>query len=226
MGSITSSLPQALLIFAKWPEPGKVKTRLSPPLSMQEAASLYLCMLMDTLAITSRITGIHRMIFFDGDDDRAAFFQALAPDATVYQQQGMNLGERLTAAVATAFGLGHLSVAIIGTDSPHLDPKEISAAFSLLATDKADVVFGPSSDGGYYLVGLRQSKPELFRDIPWSSSKVLGESLARAKSAGLRQALLAPCFDLDTADDLRRLAALPDAGAAPQTKAFLASLPF
>ncbi len=222
----TSNLPQALLIFAKWPEPGRVKTRLSPPLTKQEAASLYQYMLMDTLAATSCLTGIHRMIFFDGDNDRAAFFQALAPDAAVYQQQGVNLGERLTAALATAFGLGYQSVAIIGTDSPHLDPQEICGAFSLLATDKADVVFGPSADGGYYLLGLRQSKPELFKGIPWSSSDVLAVSLARAKSAGLRQVLLAPCFDLDTADDLRRLAELPDAGAAPQTRSFLASLSF
>jgi rSAM/selenodomain-associated transferase 1 len=226
MRSITPNLMQTLLIFAKWPEPGRVKTRLSPPLTQKQAASLYQCMLMDTLAATSLITGIQRMIFFDGNDENAAFFQALAPDVAVYRQQGMNLGERLSAAFAVAFELGHQRVAIIGTDSPHLDSKEICSAFALLSTDKTDVVFGPSEDGGYYLVGLRQSEPELFRDIHWSSSTVLNESLARAKSAGLRQALLAPCFDLDTVDDLHRLTAFQDAVAAPQTRSFLAGLSF
>ncbi len=226
MASITFNMPHVLLIFAKWPEPGRVKTRLSPPLTMQEAASLYQCMLMDTLTATSGIRGIQRMLFFDGEDAQASFFKTLAPDATVCRQQGSTLGERLAAAFATAFERGSQSVAVIGTDSPHLDPQEICTAFSLLASDKADVVFGPSADGGYYLVGLRESKPELFRDISWSSSKVLSESLARANSIGLRQALLAPCFDLDTADDLRRLVELSETVMAPQTRALLAGLSF
>ncbi|WP_160295217.1 TIGR04282 family arsenosugar biosynthesis glycosyltransferase [Geobacter sp. OR-1] len=195
----------ALLIFAKWPEPGRVKTRLSPPLSSHEAAELYRCMLLDTLASTNAVAGINRMIFFSGGPERSADFRLLAPDAEVVMQDGENLGERLSNAFAKAFSLGYRSVAVIGTDSPHMPVERIEEAFTVLNEKKADVVFGPSEDGGYYLIALNDPQPELLRDIPWSSPETLARSLEKAEDTGLKAKLLASGFDLDTVRDLHRL---------------------
>lgn len=215
----------ALLIFAKWPEPGRVKTRLSPPLSEQHAAELYRCMLLDTLDTTAEISDVQRMIFFDGDPERAADFRLLAPDATVIRQEGSDLGERLERASEKAFAAGYRQVVIIGADAPHMPVERVMEAFDLLEQKTGDVVFGPSDDGGYYLVALNRNCPQLFRDIPWSSSETLASSREKARSAGLKTVLLQHGFDLDTFDDLRRLMEEPaQCAAAPRTTAFLTAI--
>jgi rSAM/selenodomain-associated transferase 1 len=224
MPDIDSNPLNALLIFAKWPEPGKVKTRLSPPFSAQEASDVYRCMLMDTLENTVGLKGMKRMVFFDGDPERTADFRLLAPDAEVIRQEGNDLGERLANAFERAFSIGCQKVAVIGTDSPHMPIERITEAFDFLDEKKSDVVFGPSEDGGYYLIAMKEMNPELFREIPWSQSTTLSESISRTKSVGLRHTLLAPGFDLDTTDDLRRLTSLTEPGSAPQTRSFLANL--
>jgi len=224
MKDMDSNHLNALIIFAKWPEPGKVKTRLSPPLSEQDASDLYRFMLMDTLEKTREIAGVTRMIFFDGDPERSADFRLLAPDADVIKQEGRDLGERLAHATEKAFSAGFRTVAIIGTDSPHLPVELIGEAFRLLKSESADIVFGPSEDGGYYLVAINKHCPELFRGIPWSSPATLKKSMDKAESVGLRPALLEKCFDVDNIDDLRKLRKEVSNSEAPGTLSFLSRL--
>ena len=111
-----------------------------------------------------------------------------------------DLGERMTAAFATAFAAGAGRVAIIGTDCPGLRAHHLTEAFAALET--ADVVLGPATDGGYYLLGLRQPQPELFQNKTWSTDTVLGDTLADARRLGLRVALLTELRDVDDATDL------------------------
>lgn len=213
--------PDALLIFAKYPLPGRVKTRLCPPLLPQQAADLYSCMLRDSLASSARIPSIRRLIFFDGEPACAKYFGSLAPDAMILPQIGNDLGERMANAFAQVFAAGYLSAVIIGSDAPHMPVERVTEAFALLKGGVVDAVFGPSDDGGYYLLGLRQNRLELFRDIPWSSTETLAASLNNAADAGLCVRLLTSGYDLDTIDDLRRLQREKKTGGAVQTRAFL-----
>ena len=221
---MSANHPGALLIFAKWPEAGKVKTRLSPPLSAEDAAALYRCMLLDTVDSTKGLAGIDRFLCYDGEVAREADFMAMAPDVALFRQSGRDLGERLDTAFAAAFGLGYRRVAVIGTDAPHTPASDIGSAFSLLAAGDVDIVFGPTVDGGYYLLGMKELHRELFRDIPWSSRDVLQVSIDRAESAGLKASLLGSGFDLDTIEDLKRLAALQHVGLAGRTRRLVKSL--
>jgi len=215
----------ALLIFAKYPKPGRVKTRLSPPLSPEEAAELYRCMLLDTLKKTGPFPGAIRMIFIDGSPCSNTDFQSIAPDALILKQDGAGLGERMHNAFETAFAAGCQAVVITGTDSPHMPVKRITEAFNLLNEGAVDAVFGPCEDGGYYLLGMRKLLPELFKNIPWSSPDTLTMSLEAAKSAGVKTALLPDCYDLDTIADLRRLKEeVTQSAGAPKTLSFLNSL--
>lgn len=220
---MTANHPDALIIFAKWPEPGKVKTRLSPPLTPDESAELYRCMLLDTLDATSGIVGIKRLIFFGGPAQRAADFRMMAPDADVYRQRGKDLGERLAAAFETTFANGFRRVAVIGTDSPHMPPERIPEAFSLLNGGSADVVIGPTEDGGYYLLALNKPHLGIFHDMPWSSSKLLHETIWHAEKIGLRPSQLLPCFDLDRVEDLCRLMSEQQPSTARHTREMLRS---
>jgi rSAM/selenodomain-associated transferase 1 len=163
-------------------------------------------MLLDTLDATSGIAGVCRLIFFDGPEQRADDFRMLAPDAEVYRQYGTDLGERLLHAFETAFAMGFRSVGVIGTDAPHMPFERVTNAFLLLNEENADVVIGPTEDGGYYLLAMKRIHRELFLDMPWSTAKVLENTITRAGESELLTSLLPPDFDLDTMEDLSRLA--------------------
>ncbi len=215
-------LSQALIIFARTPLPGRVKTRLTPPLTPQEAAELYRCMLLDILARTERLDRVERLLFYEDEPGAASFFRTVT-SSTPLSQRGDDLGERMAAAFATAFARGHERVAIIGTDSPDLPLAYIREAFARLDGGKADAVFGPSEDGGYYLLAMKRQHYELFRDIPWSSEGVLRESLTKADAARISYSLLPMWYDVDTAADLARPGLLNEANEAPLTRKFLKS---
>lgn len=205
MDKATFAVKKALLIFARRPIPGKVKTRLSPPLSPREATDLYQCMLEDVLENTSVLCNVDRLLFFDPGDDAEVFFQERYPGPRLFPQQGDGLGERLEHAFGVAFAMGYDAVAVIGTDSPDLPSGHVRDAFRCLEEEKADVVFGPATDGGYYLVASRKPHCGLFRGIPWSTGEVLVKSERNADSLGLTTVRLEVWHDLDTVDDLRRL---------------------
>lgn len=209
----------ALVIFAKNPVPGQVKTRLCPPLSPEECAALYRCMLIDTV---SRVRSLKAdtIIFYDGE---AGFFQQQFPALQLIRQEGSSLGERLSHAFATVHALGYGPTVVIGTDAPDLPVSFIAQAFEQLRQDR-DLVFGPAEDGGYYLVGLKAPCRCVFEDIPWSTSEVLEKSLDRAEEAALSLGLLPGWYDVDNIDDLYRPCLLDPLNGAPLTREFISAL--
>lgn len=214
-------LKKALIVFAKRPVPGRVKTRLSPPLSPGEAAELYRCMLEDVLAKTARLARLRKYLFYEGGVDAGRYFAGTVRGMTCLPQQGNDLGERMANAFRHVFAEGCEAAAVIGTDSPDLPLEFVREAFRLLESDQTATVLGPSEDGGYYLLGMREMYPELFRDILWSSANVLKESLRRAEHSGITVSLLPPWHDVDTAEDLRRPQLLDEGNGAPLTRAFI-----
>jgi len=194
----------ALIIFAKAPIPGEVKTRLCPPLLDDEAASLYGSMVMDIVERCSSLRGFDRYLACTPNVDHA-FFKTMAARYGVHlwEQKGANLGERMNQALTTALGKGYQYALLIGTDLPTFSAQACLIAIHTLKNH--DVVFGPTSDGGYYLVGIKRPAPELFRDIPWSTPSVLYVSLDKAQGLGLVVGHLDPQHDIDTIEDLKVL---------------------
>jgi len=190
-----------LLVFAKAPVPGRVKTRLAAEVGAEEATRIYRTM---GKQIVDRVrSGTHRtLVCFDPPNALPRFRRWLGTrDLTFWPQEGGDLGERMMLAFRRAFEEAD-RVCVIGTDVPKLGRPAVSAAFSAL--ERCDVVFGPAKDGGYYLLALRRPVPALFEEISWSTASVLRESLARAQAAGLVVECLEPLDDLDTAADLEK----------------------
>ena len=215
-----TELKKALIMFAKRPVPGRVKTRLSPPLSPGEAAELYRCMLLDLLAKGGALAGVDPWLFHEPDAEAAPFFAEVAPGMPCAPQDGTDLGERMANAfrrLATGYG----GIAIIGTDLPDLPMAYVEEAFRRLDAGEADAVLGPADDGGYYLVAMGELHAELFRDVPWSSEEVLATTLARAEEAGIAVSLLPVWHDVDTVDDLQRPELLDAANGTPLTREFI-----
>jgi len=213
----------ALILFAKQPLAGRVKTRLSPLLTAETGAELYSCMLRDTIATAMALPGIFLTLHYQDDPGAAAHFAALAPGIESQPQQGEDLGKRMEFAFARLFRQGFDRVAIIGSDSPDLPAEYILRTYELLGGG-ADAVFGPADDGGYYLLAMSCLRRELFSGLPWSSGDLLEASLGRAREAGIRTALLPQWYDLDTCDDLVRVIEKGGIPSAPLTDAFLRGL--
>ncbi|MCC6651292.1 MAG: TIGR04282 family arsenosugar biosynthesis glycosyltransferase [Candidatus Eisenbacteria bacterium] len=192
-------------IFARHPVAGRVKTRLSPALPAELAARLYAAMLEDTLA-AARGAELDRTLWW-ADDGPARGDAGLAER----RQEGPDLGERMTAAMNAMLVSPIDRAVIVGSDCPALAVEHFAAAFA--AMDGADVVLGPSEDGGYWLVGMRRrTAVAIFRNIQWSSPTTLTDTLAQAKRAGLPVRTLPTLPDVDTPDDLAGLVAALAAG--------------
>lgn len=194
-------MSKGLIVFAREPLPGRVKTRLAAAIGEQAAAERYETMLRDVLNTVRQLAGVKTFVYWACEDE------ALPRLAEQYQcrsrRQGTgNLGERMQAAFEEMFAYGCECCCIIGSDAPDLPLSYIQQAYELLVTEQADAVFGPSRDGGYYLLGLRRVCAGLFVDIAWSSAVVLEQSVAAAHSAGLTTAQLPEWQDIDTVDDL------------------------
>jgi rSAM/selenodomain-associated transferase 1 len=218
------AVKKALLVFARQPVAGRVKTRLSPPLSAHDAAELYRCMLADTLDRVTLLRQVDVILFFDPSDGAEAFFREAWPGLTSFPQEGDGLGERLENAFGRVFGLGFTVAAAMGTDSPDLPLAYLEDAFRTLEESAADVIFGPTTDGGYYLVAMGMPCPELFRAIPWSTGRVLEESLARAAATAQAVTLLPVWEDMDTIAELRRFILRQRVADAPLTWKYLKSM--
>lgn len=217
------NLKKALIIFARKPAPGRVKTRLTPLLTEESAAELYRCMLLDTLAKVGELAAVDKLLFYEDEDGAALYFREIAGGLRIFPQEGAGLGERMEGSFRKAFALGYGTAAIIGTDSPDLPPAFVEEAFHRLDTHAAEAVLGPTDDGGYYLLAMNRLHGALFRDIPWSSGEVLRESLERAAEAGISVALLPRWYDVDTVDDLKREELLNEGSGAPLTREFIKS---
>jgi rSAM/selenodomain-associated transferase 1 len=206
-----------LIIFAKKPTPGRVKSRLIPLLGADRAAKLYLCMLKDILERTANLAGMDQFLFYQEDEGAAAFFAELAPTIAAAPQRGSDLGERLAHAFADIFSKGYTRALVIGTDSPDLPLPFLQDAVDRLQRG-ADAVIGPTDDGGYYLLGVNGKQPELFRQIPWSTSAVFAATMARGASLGLRMEILPSWYDVDRAEDLQRASLVAEGNEAPRTR--------
>jgi uncharacterized protein len=207
---------RALGLFAKRPEPGAVKTRLAAATSAEWATRVADAFLRDTL---SRLAGVgaRRVVAF-APATAGPFFADLAGErfSLVAQAEG-DLGRRLSAFVTEQLAAGAGSVVLVGTDSPTLPPSFVEQAFREL--ERADVVLGPATDGGYYLLGCGRRLPPVFDGIAWGGRGVLGETVARLADPSWQVAVLPPWYDVDTLEDwwvlCGHLAALRRAGVDP-----------
>lgn len=195
-------------VFVKHPQPGKVKTRLAADIGPENAAAVYSAFVNDLVA-RFRQTADRRLLGYSPKtDDATKFFSELVGvDYQLWPQPDVGLGERMAGFFQHAFGVGAKRVVLIGSDSPSLPLRYVEQAFELLSNN--DMVFGPATDGGYYLVGLNRScseqAQELFSEIDWSSERVLAQSINRAQRCDVSVGLLDPWYDVDTLDDLRML---------------------
>lgn len=186
-----------LCVFVKAPRAGFVKTRLAAGLGGAAALAAYRRLLDVTLDRVRELTEVE--LRFTPDDAAGELGPWLRPGWTAAPQGGGDLGERLLCALAEAHAQGVERVAIIGSDCPHVTAADIRLAWARLA--EHDVVLGPARDGGYWLIALRAVRPELFRDIPWSSGQVFQQTIERAQETGLTVSLLRELRDVDTIAD-------------------------
>ncbi len=198
----------AIGIMTKAPLPGRVKTRLTPPLSPAEAAALHACFLRDTAAaITAACAAgaCEGAVVYTPAGSEAVFDALVPPEFHRVLQRGGTLGERLYGAAADLRDAGYAALCLVGSDSPTLSPAVFTEAAGLLARDPDCVVIGPADDGGYYLIGMTAPDPRLFAGIAWGTEAVFAQTLARAAEAGVRVEVLPRWYDVDDAPSLRRL---------------------
>jgi len=200
----SSGTDRVLVIMAKAPRPGTVKTRLVPSLSPEAVTALYCCLLVDTLAL-ARSLGDVEVAIMCPDSDVNELAQLAGNQASVVAQKGDGLAAGLISVFAHFAEHHHRSTIAFNSDSPHLPRSVLEGAFETLATH--DVVVGPTHDGGYYLVGAKASQPALFSHAGMSTSSALDRLLSRARALGLSVGFADPFFDVDVPDDLTRLAA-------------------
>ena len=195
-------MKKGLIVFAREPLPGKVKTRLAASLGDHLAAELYESMLQEVLQTTRQLTGVRTEIFWACEEESLPLLAERYQSSAQLQSAG-DLGQRMQAAFEKMFAAGCDVCCIIGSDAPDLPISYILEAYQSLETRRSDVVFGPCRDGGYYLLGMRQVWPQLFTGISWSSAEVLEQSSAAAARLGLSASLLPRWQDIDTVEDLR-----------------------
>ncbi len=195
-------MQKALLVVAKRPAPGQTKTRLCPPLNSKQAADLYECFLCDTLTIMRAVPNVTPKIVYLPQDAHN-YFQKLAPDMDLVQQRGGSLGERLDNLLNDVLLDGADMAVVINSDSPTLPTAYLVQAFEQLSA--TDVVLGPTLDGGYYLIGIKEPHPRLLREVEMSTPYVLRDTLDLARKSGVTVSLLPEWYDVDTVEELLRL---------------------
>jgi rSAM/selenodomain-associated transferase 1 len=243
----------ALAVMTKAPQAGRVKTRLVPPLTPEQAAELNKCFLRDTAAAivnaccgrpasdvaamqikqdntshSEAATAACGIAVYTPVGAESAYTDILPADFSLLPQRGDKFGERLYFAVEDLFKCGFASVCLIDSDSPTVTAENFAKAVELLTTSADRGVLGPSDDGGYYLIGMNQPHRHLFEQIDWSTERVLNQTIERATEIGLEVKLLPTGYDVDDNASLRRLCDElltdePSVDIAPNTREFLAS---
>ena len=226
----------ALAVMAKAPRAGRVKTRLSPPLTPEQAAALNVCFLKDTTENLATIPHAAGLVSYTPVGDEALFAGVLPETFALVPQRGDSFGERLLGAAQDILAIGYAAVCLIDSDSPTVPAAAYYQAVQALAEPGDRIVLGPSDDGGYYLIGMKVAHPEPFQGISWSTGTVYAETVERCAAAGLDVVTLTTWYDVDDAATLRLLRdelinlrepefATVQGYAAPHTRAFLAALP-
>ena len=196
----------ALAIMTKAPQAGRVKTRLTPLLTAEEAAALNICFLRDTAAAIDAAgdgtRGIGCYTPLGAEDIYGEIFPATFH---LIAQRGKDMDERLVFATQDLFAVGFSSVCLIGSDSPTVPATTFIEAVKILSAPKDCVVIGPSHDGGYYLIGLKAGHRRMFEGIHWSTDTVFAQTIVRAAELRLPVHLLPIAYDVDDRDTLRQL---------------------
>jgi len=198
----------ALGIMTKVPEAGKVKTRLTPPLTQDEAAALNVCFLRDlslSIAAATRQSPAKGVGIYTPVGKESAYDDILPEDFVLIAQRGQDFGERLQNAVVDLLAAGFESVCLINSDSPTVPASSFAGAANELAQPGDRIVLGPSDDGGYYLIGLKAGHRRVFQEIDWSTERVLDQTLRRAEQIGVPVHQLSTGFDVDDRLTLKRL---------------------
>jgi rSAM/selenodomain-associated transferase 1 len=192
----------ALILFARTPRIGKVKTRLNPKLPQETILKLYTRFLNDSIEKISRISESEHFIAGFPKED-LAYFDKVSQERniSIFPQLGNDLGEKMRNAFEDRFKEGYEKVVIIGSDSPSLPLENIQMAFR----SEKDIVIGPSADSGYYLIGMNRKRIEVFEGVSWGSDMVLNETLKKIQFAGASLELLPVWYDVDEFQDLALL---------------------
>ena len=208
-------MKKAIVVFAKAPIAGQVKTRLIGTLTEEEAKDLYICFLKDTFESLEELVEeaqeeneddeLSLVLCFTPADEIEAFEAADLNGCLMLAQSDGDLGERMKNCFDDLFRLKFQSVIIIGADTPTLPSEFIAQAFTILTEEKNAVIIGPTVDGGYYLIGMNSPHPPLFENISWSSDQVMLQTRQQAKTNNLQLSLLPEWFDVDSPNDLERL---------------------
>ena len=198
---ITPANSPTILLFLKAPRRGHVKTRLAHKVGAERALATYRALVQRQWQALPESAPIE--VHYTPHDAEFEMKQWLGAEVPHYAQAEGELGARLTDSVKRAFGRSAQTVLCIGGDCPQLEARHFDEAVKLLDTGH-DVVFGPSEDGGYYLIGLQSPMPELFEDIPWSTRNTLEASLQQADALGLKVGLLETLYDIDEVSELDR----------------------
>ncbi|MGY6523015.1 MAG: TIGR04282 family arsenosugar biosynthesis glycosyltransferase [Mongoliitalea sp.] len=193
-------MKRAIIIFQKALVMGEVKTRIAETLGAAEALHIYAELRAHTHEIVNSLKQTETFIFQNKLEGTGEAIRFSSP--RVFLQQGNDLGEKMKHAFLEVFAQGFDQVLIIGTDCLDLNTSHLEKAFDLLS--QHDSVIGPAMDGGYYLLGLRKMVPELFHNIPWSTSEVFAKTCEILAFNGLSFACLEQLSDIDTAEDWRR----------------------
>ena len=202
-------MTRRLVMFAKPPLPGRAKTRLAEEIGPAQAARVAEALLRDTIALceslAERFPDDDTRLVLAYTDRRDWFTPALSADWRLIEQRGEDLGERIENALADLDPAPDDRTLFIGMDCPQMPAERVQEAFDEL--DDANAVLGPCDDGGYYLIGVRGGIPEgLLRKVRWSTAEAMGDTVAALEAANMTVARLLPGYDVDTADDLQRLA--------------------
>jgi rSAM/selenodomain-associated transferase 1 len=221
----------ALAVMAKAPRPGKVKTRLSPPLTPEQSSALNICFIKDTTENIHQVTKAADsagVVAYTPVGDEAAFEGLLPPGFQLLGQRGESFGERLLYVCEDLFSCGFSAVCLIDSDSPTMPQQALLQAVESLSREGDRMVIGGSDDGGYYLIGVKRVHPQLFERVDWSTDRVCAQTLERAGEIALETELLPAWYDVDDAATLERLRLELTAGVtegydAKHTRAYLAA---
>ncbi|MBN9389131.1 MAG: TIGR04282 family arsenosugar biosynthesis glycosyltransferase [Chloroflexi bacterium] len=203
---MTASKEALIVVVAKAPQVGNVKTRLCPPLTHEQAARLYTGFLLDTIEIALGVPGCAVKAVCPTPHDAGQLAGLLPTEVGYFVQPATGLTAALSSSFEQGLTEGYKKIFCISSDNPTLPAHYLQEAVETLDRPGIDLVMGPSEDGGYYLIGAKKLYPELFADMVWSTDTVLSETLVRAEKRGLRHHRLPLWYDLDTGQELARFA--------------------